>query len=503
MLAQNLLQECFFNVSPQSVAEAKKQAVAAGSDTRSFQDILGDSVSRTKTEGLRSDRLKSDGAQSGSGASYRRTTVYRELARDDAGAAQTRAAEPVSGADETLKGKEAAVTEKKAPQGEDIVNRLAQALGLDPGDMEALLGFLDIRPEELADLEKAGEAAQKLAVLAGLDELQEKALFSLIRTAAFKASSGLKGRQDEQAAEMENIGSADKSEWIKTGIDNIEIIDRKPSAEFAEMLASIRERLNRLSGSRGKNSGPIVEELSGGREAVPVEMPGEAAGNIANGHDAAAFGTGAAREEQEPAESVKENGIEPWEEDEANAAGIEESADETGQAVQPALSGTGRPAETGTAVKVDAPGYGTDIDRDGIMSQVVEKAKVLLSGDKSEMIMSLKPESLGRLTLKVVTEHGIIMAKFEAENQQVKQVLESSMELLKDSLEKQGLTVQGFSVSVRDDGAGRGFFNGRQDVKRAAGRGAYRTEAAGAPDISRMTALNPYEASDSSIDLTA
>ncbi len=89
-----------------------------------------------------------------------------------------------------------------------------------------------------------------------------------------------------------------------------------------------------------------------------------------------------------------------------------------------------------------------------ILSQIIGEAQVILSPEKSEMVMDLKPESLGRLSLKLITEKGIVMAKFVAESQQVREVLESNMQLLKDALHKQGLAVQDFSVSVRQGSAG-------------------------------------------------
>jgi len=92
--------------------------------------------------------------------------------------------------------------------------------------------------------------------------------------------------------------------------------------------------------------------------------------------------------------------------------------------------------------------------RNEIVFQIVEKAKVVLDGKKSEMVMDLKPDNLGKLSLKVVTENGIVMAKFVAESQQVKQVIETNMQLLRDSLEKQGMHIQGFSVSVRQESSG-------------------------------------------------
>lgn len=83
-----------------------------------------------------------------------------------------------------------------------------------------------------------------------------------------------------------------------------------------------------------------------------------------------------------------------------------------------------------------------------IIEQVINNAKVIITDDKSEMVITLKPETLGKLTLKVVTENGIVIAKFAAESQQVKEIIEANMQQLKDSLQNQGLSIQGFSVSV-------------------------------------------------------
>ncbi|HHW30451.1 MAG TPA: flagellar hook-length control protein FliK [Clostridiaceae bacterium] len=93
-------------------------------------------------------------------------------------------------------------------------------------------------------------------------------------------------------------------------------------------------------------------------------------------------------------------------------------------------------------------------DGQNILKQVIDKAKVFIDGEKSEMVIELKPESLGKLSLKVVSEKGMVEANFVAENTQVKEILETNMNLLKDVLEKQGLVVQNFSVSVGDHSAG-------------------------------------------------
>ena len=142
-----------------------------------------------------------------------------------------------------------------------------------------------------------------------------------------------------------------------------------------------------------------------------------------------------------------------------------------------------------------------------ILSQVIEKAKVVVSADKSEMVIDLKPDSLGKLSLKVVTEHGMITAKFVAENQQVKQVLETNMQLLKESLEKQGLNVQGFSVSVRQESQNsRNDYNSHEDGRRRVssvqipGNGRMYVDEAG---MERLQRINPYRQEVNTINLTA
>ena len=109
--------------------------------------------------------------------------------------------------------------------------------------------------------------------------------------------------------------------------------------------------------------------------------------------------------------------------------------------------------------------------------------------------------------MKIVTERGIVTAKFIAENQQVKEALETNMQLLKDSLEKQGLSVQGFSVSVGQDSY-RGFNSERQYVKgEAVGQnnedliGGIEGEVKLNPE--KNTLKNPYEWESSEINLTA
>lgn len=89
-----------------------------------------------------------------------------------------------------------------------------------------------------------------------------------------------------------------------------------------------------------------------------------------------------------------------------------------------------------------------------VIKQVAEHVDVNLVEDKSEMIIKLKPDHLGKVTVEIAVENGNIVAKFLAESQKVKEILESNMQDLKDHLAKQGMVVQDLSVSVGNDDNG-------------------------------------------------
>lgn len=142
-----------------------------------------------------------------------------------------------------------------------------------------------------------------------------------------------------------------------------------------------------------------------------------------------------------------------------------------------------------------------------ILTQIIDKAKIVFNGDKSEMVLSMRPESLGKLSMKIVTENGIITAKFIAESQQVKEVLESNMQLLKDTLEKQGFSIQGFSVSV-DSNPSREF-NGHREQGKEVRANNSKVGAMGHNSIATMEAaaniekVNKYMMGENKINLTA
>jgi hypothetical protein len=100
-----------------------------------------------------------------------------------------------------------------------------------------------------------------------------------------------------------------------------------------------------------------------------------------------------------------------------------------------------------------------------VIEQIVERFEIDPAPRVSEIKITLKPESLGDVTLRVQSENGLISAQFLAENQRVKEIMESSMNSLRDALSQQGVNVSQLSVSVGQDES-----NGAQNQSR---RGDY------------------------------
>lgn len=80
-------------------------------------------------------------------------------------------------------------------------------------------------------------------------------------------------------------------------------------------------------------------------------------------------------------------------------------------------------------------------DKYNVVAQVVEQAKLINRDGNSEMVIQLKPEHLGELTLKVSVDNGVVNTTFHSNNSEVRSVIESSLNQLRQELSNQGLKV--------------------------------------------------------------
>jgi flagellar hook-length control protein FliK len=97
-------------------------------------------------------------------------------------------------------------------------------------------------------------------------------------------------------------------------------------------------------------------------------------------------------------------------------------------------------------------------DRYNVVSQIIDQARLVDGPKNTEMIIQLKPEHLGELTLKVTVENGAVSASFHSNNSEVRNIIEASLPQLKQDLSNQGLKIENVGVYA---GLGEFFSNGQ------------------------------------------
>lgn len=99
-----------------------------------------------------------------------------------------------------------------------------------------------------------------------------------------------------------------------------------------------------------------------------------------------------------------------------------------------------------------------------IAAQIVENARLIrepYNDNNSQMVIKLKPEHLGELTLKVAVDNGVVSASFHTNNADVRGIIESSLQQLKQDMASQGLKVDNVGVYA---GLGEFLSGGQQEA---------------------------------------
>ncbi len=114
------------------------------------------------------------------------------------------------------------------------------------------------------------------------------------------------------------------------------------------------------------------------------------------------------------------------------------------------IAGTVFAGETGGPVKFEE-----------LFDQAVQKLDLLKKPGQSEIQVVLKPEVLGRLTIRLSLEDHQVTARFLVENHMVKQVMEANLPQLRAALEASGLKLDQAEVALHHQYSGSHDFHGQ------------------------------------------
>ena len=105
--------------------------------------------------------------------------------------------------------------------------------------------------------------------------------------------------------------------------------------------------------------------------------------------------------------------------------------------------------ETATVPRETAAGQNSPPTQ--ALDQIVQRARIQLSGGQHEARVDLKPEFLGHVRMQVVAENHQVTLKILTEHGFVKDMIENNIHQLKADLQQQGMTIDKLEVSVSRD----------------------------------------------------
>lgn len=95
-----------------------------------------------------------------------------------------------------------------------------------------------------------------------------------------------------------------------------------------------------------------------------------------------------------------------------------------------------------------APNYSSQIDAFELIEQIARNVRVTISVQTTSMEMQLNPEHLGKIYLNVTEKEGAVRAQLVAQNEAVKEALETQAVELRQSLHQQGVKVDAIEITV-------------------------------------------------------
>ena len=487
VIQSNSISSLFFKTNFSSSESIAKTSDSGQNSSKSFVDVLNEHLSASSRKSEQSGYKKAEDrylSSSSRDSSSNSDTVTNERLKDSE-------AKEVSGRP-TAKTAEKEKTDSHKVDDKDPsedVKPKESSLSLDEilAVLEALAAMLEGQSLESASLTSVegenganpvGAFPESLQQLLGSADLKElKSLLESIKTsdASVFGEAGGSGVHDKLAALLEKLGIT--SESIALDKSGIAALSSEASAELIQKMKAV--------------SAELADKITNTQGQVAQTEPGTVLASAAQ----------VSEEGQEAAQTDKH----------ANTADVAAEGESAGSVILDTVnaalavdgegdSTTGQGQQYGAqAGNANAPVKGVEASSgvktefklperpmaQSVANQVAMKVKLMAGENRQEMELQLKPESLGKLSLKIVHERGEILAKITAENEQVKGILESNLQLLKDALEKNGLSVQQLSVSV-----GNGSNSDSKQSKEDS-RNSFYAEKSG--ETSAAGAVNPAE----------
>lgn len=232
-------------------------------------------------------------------------------------------------------------------------------------------------------------------------------------------------------------------------------------ASLAKELGMTEEELTQLLDQMLAEGGPLAGNAADENhsDALTAPMDAESTEDAAEMQDATEEASGLKTQEQqtEGTEGELQSDSLSAKEEQQLAGGQKHQQfggtmqEHTGTQLRHDMTGAvgGNVTETAFAqVQEQVNGTGTQVNVADIIKQIVEFSRVTISRTATTMEMQLNPENLGKLYLQLSAKDGIVSAHITAQNEVVKEALESQIVQFKENMNDAGIKVDAVEVTV-------------------------------------------------------
>lgn len=238
-------------------------------------------------------------------------------------------------------------------------------------------------------------------------------------------------------------------------------------ASLAKELGMTEEELTQLLGQMLAEGGPLAGNAAdeSHSDALNAPIDAESAEDAAAMQDAAEMqdateetsGLKTQEQQTEGTEGELQSDLLSAEDAHESAGGQKHQQfggamqEQTGTQLRHDMTGAVGTNVTETAfaqVQEQVNGTGTQVNVADIIKQIVEFSRVTISRTATTMEMQLNPENLGKLYLQLSAKDGIVSAHITAQNEVVKEALESQIVQFKENMNDAGIKVDAVEVTV-------------------------------------------------------
>lgn len=330
---------------------------------------------------------------------------------------------------------------QQMPQTDEKGNSLLRALAGEPLTQETANTAV-----MLAQTDAPAAAAARLAAL---DAAMPAQLRAALQAAALPSAENAATVPDAVTDETPVLQPVMQAEPVPTAPAEQETVAQQPAAQPtvvqqpAVQAAAVSAMQEQQPLPQGKSAAALVgEKLT--EETQPAPSPLDVLAQRTMRHDAMQrdMSGESAEQNQQPMQSGMPQ-LAPTHEN----ISFETTVRTAETPAQPASVQTGTPPiQTEQAAPAAEVPQRPQTDYE-IPRQIVEQARLLRTLNDTQMIIRLKPEHLGELTLRVaVGSDGAVQASFHSDNAHVRSVIENSLVQLRQELNTQGIKVDRVGV---------------------------------------------------------